>query len=209
MDDLAQPPIGDVCIPGKRTYLRPVELEDAPLLRYLMNEPAVTASFVGFNVPVSSEDQARWTATARLEPNGPWHLSIVERASLRAVGLASFTDIDWRNGSARTAVKLHPDFHGRGLAIDAGLARTAWAFFCAGLRRLEAQVVDFNDASQRLIERAGYRLEGRRREAIYRDGRWCDVLVYGLLRSEAEEMPEFAEYRNLVVPVSTTPVSRS
>jgi len=199
-------PHGEVGIPGKLTYLRPVEPSDNDLLRFLMNDPTVTSTILGFNVPVSTTDQARWTDSSRRDIDGPWHLTIVERATGTPVGLASSHDIDWRNRSAYHAMKLHPDAQRRGLAHDAGMARIAWAFFAVGLRRLNARVLDFNLPSRRGVEQAGYTLEGRLREAVFKDGRWCDVLLYGLLRSEAEQMPEIAEYRRLVVPTSATSV---
>ena len=203
--EIAGPADGDVCIPGRRTYLRPPEAQDAALLRFLLNDPETTAWFTGFNVPVSTSDQQRWMERGAPDINGPWHFTIVDRGSGRGIGLASVDAIDWRNGTAGIAVKLHPDARGHGLAHDAAMARTAWAFYVAGFRRLGCAAMDFNRASQALIERVGYRLEGRRREVAYRDGRWCDVLLYGLLRSDADEMPEMQEYRRLVVPIPTGP----
>jgi RimJ/RimL family protein N-acetyltransferase len=193
----------DVGIPGKTTYLRPIEPEDAKLLRFLMNDPTVVDTIVGFSPPVSLLQQQQWISSSRGGSDGPWHFTIVERATGEPVGLVSLHSIDWRNGSARHGIKLHPSAQGRGLAFDACMARNAWAFFVVGLRRLDAAVLDFNVSSQRLYVRLGYSLEGRRRQAIHRNGGWCDLLVYGLLRSEAETMPEMAEYRTLVSPVST------
>lgn len=197
-------PTTDAAIPGRSTYLRAVERSDGPLLRFLLNDPSVNASFVGFNVPVSTDDQRRWTESPRREPNGPWHFTIVERTTGTPVGLTQLHTIDWRLGSARDGIKLHPSAMGRGLAYDACMARNAWAFFVAGLRRLEASVLDFNEPSHRLFRRLGYAQEGRRREAVLKNGRWCDLLDYGLLRSEAEAVPAMAEYRALVAPAGAT-----
>ncbi len=200
--------LDEVGIPGRRTYLRPVEQSDAPLLRFLMNDPSVTGTLMGFNVPVSTEDQRRWTDTPRHSINGPWHFTIVERETGRAIGLTTTHTIDWVNRSAQNGTKIHPDAQRLGLAQDAGMARLAWSFFVVGLRRVSSAVLDYHQASIRTLEKVGYTYEGRRREAIYRDGRWCDVLLYGLLRAEAERLPWMEEYRRLVLPVDTTPYIR-
>jgi aminoglycoside 6'-N-acetyltransferase len=42
-----------------------------------------------------------------------------------------------------------------------------------------------NVPEQRALERAGFALEGRRREVYFQFGTWRDELMYGLLRSEA------------------------
>lgn len=174
------------------------------MLRLLLNDPAVATSLVGFNPPVSRSQQERWIAGPRGGPDGTWHFTIVEAATGLPVGLTSLDRIDRRSGTAGVGIKVHPDARGRGLAYDASMARNAWAFFAVGLRRLEAQIIDFNATSRRLHERLGFHLEGCRREAVHRNGRWCDLLLYGLLRSEAVDMQEMAPYRDLVLPVSTS-----
>jgi RimJ/RimL family protein N-acetyltransferase len=47
-------------------------------------------------------------------------------------------------------------------------------------------VFDFNPRAMRAYEKAGFRLEGTRREAIYQDGAYHDELVMAILRSEFE-----------------------
>jgi RimJ/RimL family protein N-acetyltransferase len=41
-----------------------------------------------------------------------------------------------------------------------------------------------NPASVRVLERLGFREEGRRRDDFYKDGAYVDVLTYGLLADE-------------------------
>jgi aminoglycoside 6'-N-acetyltransferase len=41
-----------------------------------------------------------------------------------------------------------------------------------------------NLPSQRILEKQGFQREGVLRKALFRDGRWCDIALYGLLRSE-------------------------
>jgi ribosomal-protein-alanine N-acetyltransferase len=52
------------------------------------------------------------------------------------------------------------------------------------------RVAAFTDAentpAQRLLEGLGFRREGNLRRASFRDGRWCDMMVYGVLRDEWE-----------------------
>lgn len=44
-----------------------------------------------------------------------------------------------------------------------------------------------NSASVRVLERAGFRLEGRMRQSAIKDGTVVDQLVYGVLRDERPE----------------------
>jgi RimJ/RimL family protein N-acetyltransferase len=50
-----------------------------------------------------------------------------------------------------------------------------------GLRRIYACVFEPNRASMRVLEKAGFRLEGRRLQAVWKDDELLDELMYGLL----------------------------
>ena len=45
-------------------------------------------------------------------------------------------------------------------------------------------MLEWNPASCRVLEKAGYSLEGRLRKQIYKDGEVCDQIMYGLLRED-------------------------
>ncbi|PYH40712.1 GNAT family N-acetyltransferase [Aspergillus saccharolyticus JOP 1030-1] len=62
-----------------------------------------------------------------------------------------------------------------------------WAFQRAGLHRVEIQALSYNEGAVRLYERLGFRVEGRRREAFWHDGKWHDDLVFGMLEREWRE----------------------
>ena len=52
------------------------------------------------------------------------------------------------------------------------------------LHRMSSRCIAENQASARVLEEAGLRLEGRLRENEYFKGRRWDTLLYGLLKSE-------------------------
>jgi RimJ/RimL family protein N-acetyltransferase len=60
---------------------------------------------------------------------------------------------------------------------------TDYAFTTLDICRLEAGVFDWNPASARVLEKAGYVLEGRSRLAVTKAGRTGDRLLYALVRS--------------------------
>jgi ribosomal-protein-alanine N-acetyltransferase len=60
------------------------------------------------------------------------------------------------------------------------------AFGQVGLHRLQADIRPENLPSQRLVERLGFRQEGRLRRYLDIDGDWRDHLAYALL---AEDVP--------------------
>jgi ribosomal-protein-alanine N-acetyltransferase len=71
---------------------------------------------------------------------------------------------------------------GPGFATAAVKAVTEYAFATFDLRRLQATVFEWNPASARVLEKAGYTFEGRQRGSIVKDGRIGDALMYARLR---------------------------
>lgn len=75
---------------------------------------------------------------------------------------------------------------GKGIAT-AGVRRLSrYAFEEVGLRRIVAHVYDWNEASMRVLERCGYRPEGKLRQHFLKGGKPLDVVVYGLLPEDLE-----------------------
>jgi ribosomal-protein-alanine N-acetyltransferase len=74
----------------------------------------------------------------------------------------------------------------RGLMTEAVQAATAFAFEHAGLHRIQAAVTPSNLASQRVLEKVGYRREGLAERYLCIAGHWDDHFLYAVT---AEEWP--------------------
>ena len=61
-------------------------------------------------------------------------------------------------------------------------AFTAYGFSTFDVCRIFATVFEWNPASARILEKAGYILEGRLRKSLTKDGRMIDQLLYARVR---------------------------
>ena len=52
------------------------------------------------------------------------------------------------------------------------------------LNRIELGTFDDNIGMEKLAMKNGFKEEGRSRQAIWKEGRWKDILHFGLLRDE-------------------------
>lgn len=79
------------------------------------------------------------------------------------------------------------DRRGQGLGSRAVRLWSRWLMASAGLHRVEAMVEPFNTASQRVLEKAGFRQEGLLRDVLSFEDRRADAYLYALLPRDLAE----------------------
>ena len=84
--------------------------------------------------------------------------------------------------SAEVGYWLGEPFWGRGIATAALKALTEHAFTEFDLVRLYATVMEWNPASARVLEKAGYEYEGLMRKSAVKDGQVIDQWLYAIVR---------------------------
>ena len=196
-------------IRGKKVNLRSVEEEDLGFCQRLYNDPDVRAVVVGWDFPVSLQNQKRWFDSLGRDKNNARF--IVETAEKLPIGLTGLWDIDWHNRHALTATKLMvcDEIRGKGYGRDAIMTMNGYAFFEVGLNRLWGAILDFNVPSfKSYVERSGWKVEGRFRQHIFRNGSYHDLYYVACLKDDflavsdardyiPPEIPEGCYYMNL------------
>ena len=86
----------------------------------------------------------------------------------------------------------------RGYGVQASRLMAYYGADVLGLRRIEAKAYEYNPLSVNTLKRNGFTHEGTLRKASWRDGRYWDILVFGILREELEE--QRAKDRYLLPP---------
>jgi RimJ/RimL family protein N-acetyltransferase len=103
------------------------------------------------------------------------------------IGFADLMWISWSNGTADIRLGIgDAASRGKGYGTEALNLLLRYAFREANLFRLQASIPEYNPAALALFRKAGFTEEVRRREALYRDGRRWDLLIFGLLATEWE-----------------------
>lgn len=103
-----------------------------------------------------------------------------------AVGSVSLFEFDQLARHAEVGIALIADARGKGVGTNAISQIVEFAFVRCNLRRVHLQVIESNLGAIRAYEKAGFVLEGRQREHAWVRGRYEDILIMGLLRSEWE-----------------------
>ena len=112
-------------------------------------------------------------------------MGIHVRTTNRLIGSCAFSQFDGDNGSALFHITIgEPDMWGLGYGSEATRLMVDHAFETLGLHRVALAVFAFNERAIRAYTRVGFVVEGRAREAIWRDGRWWDELHMSLLETD-------------------------
>ncbi len=187
---------------SEQITLRAWRRSDIPsLVRYANNRKIWLNLRNIFPHPYTHAEAEQWVAICESN-RGPTTNFVIELQgeAIGGIGCHLLDDVNCK--TAEIGYWLGEPFWGRGIATAALKQVTEYAFqttfvnmrvadSLAGLRsaspgvsveRLQALVFEWNLASMRVLEKAGYVLEGRLRRSIFKDGRLADSLLYARIR---------------------------
>ena len=169
-------------VQGAGFVLRPFQDGDQDAMVRHGDDVAVWRNLTSrFPHPYTREAADNWIRIANANPADACNLAIVvDGEAVGAVGFERGSDLHVR--TAEIGYWLGQRFWGRGLASAALRLATDIAFTQYDFVRLQAGILDWNAASCRVAEKAGYTLEARLRCHVLKDGRICDELIYVRLR---------------------------
>jgi RimJ/RimL family protein N-acetyltransferase len=133
-----------------------------------------------FPHPYTLEDARSWIEYAGVEDPPTNFAIVVNGSAVGGIGLILQTDIYHR--SAEIGYWLGEEFWGRGIVSDAARAVSDWAFNNFDICRIYAGVLEWNPASMRVLEKAGFQFEARLRQAVTKEGRTMDDFIYAKIR---------------------------
>lgn len=177
---------------GERIYLAALEREDCRTL-YRTDEYDFAARTDRLMF-ASLEGADKWFDDIQRDQNTKHVRLGIFLHSGGVIGDIALQDIDWHDakcslGQGIAAIARR----GQGYGREAAALMLAYAFDNLGLERVEATTLSPNIAAQRSLEAAGFRLEGRQREAIRIGGARVDKLLYGMLANEYRNREETAQ----------------
>jgi len=177
---------------GQRIRFRAPEKDDIPRFVAWINDPEVRRGISLF-LPYSTLDEERWFNHMLDRPLYEHPMVIEVRQPDQAdswmpIGNISFFDVDWRNRSAEFGIMIgEKSYWNQGYGTEAVKLLVAHGFQSLNLNRIFLRVFEDNPGAIHAYEKAGFIREGRLRQAEYHQGKFVDVLVMSILRSEWHE----------------------
>lgn len=140
-------------------------------------------------VPVTAEAEEEWYKGANV-PGCLYTFSIYARGDHRLIGNCRIGPVDAKNRSAPVGIVIgEREYWGRGYGTDAMGLLLEFGFDELNLHRIHLNVYPFNDRAIRCYRKLGFTEEGRSRDALFRGGRYWDVLHMSLLAPQWRQAP--------------------
>ena len=164
---------------GKNVNLRVMEKEDLPLIAEWFNKPEVFGEYNGLMQLSKSE------AEKMLE--NPYELKyfIIEKKDGSKIGLIfNFYVLHPAGKQLEIGYALVPSERGKGYCTEAIRIMVDYLFLSKDIARVQAHTDVRNVASQRVLEKAGFKKEGVVRKSSFVRGEWRDRYLLSILREE-------------------------
>ncbi len=170
---------------GEKVALGPVQREYLPKYVEWLNDWEVSQFLApGVPSPLTLEDELAWFERQRGEKDAIV-LAILALPDRQVIGNCGLHRIDFKNRSAVFGIFIgDKNYWSKGYGTDATRTLLRYSFDQLGLNRVELDVYEFNPRAMRAYEKAGFRLDGIRRQALYRNGQFYSIHLMGILREE-------------------------
>ena len=184
---------------GERVVLRRHSTDNLRAFERWYSDPEVVRLTRYQDGPMRHDEIERFFAARALGLES-LSMAIHVRETNRLIGTCALSQLDADNGSALYHITIgEKDAWGHGYGTEATALMMGHAFDGLGLHRVALSVFAFNERAIRSYASIGFVVEGRAREAIWREDRWWDELTMSLLdsdwsrRSHPGQMPSGGE----------------
>lgn len=164
--------------------LRPIEPKDIDALYVMKNAPEIASLLGGFSAGYSMADIRDWIDNHR-KRNDEIIWAISRSTNDDCVGHVGLYKIDHRVRSCEYAILIGVQaLWGEGLGTKCTRYAINYAFSELNLNRISLSLLKENIRALALYRKLGFNEEGLLRQAQFKNGRYLDVILMSLLKSE-------------------------
>lgn len=170
---------------GENIYLRELCMNDAEgNYPNWFNNPEVTR-YNSHGEKTYTKEMAKEYIQMVLNSTSHKVFAIVETLTQKHIGNISLQAINTKARNAEFAILIgDPSVYGKKLGEEAGKLLLEYGFCDLGLHRIYCGTSSNNLGMQRLAVKLGMRQEGLRRDGLLKNGKFADIMEYGILEDE-------------------------
>lgn len=174
----------DFFIKGSQVSLRVLTEDDIQgNYQFWLNDPEVVKYNAHGRFP-QTPDKLKDYVRSALNSNAALVLAVVDIESQKHIGNISLQSINWIDRNAEIAFLLgETEYSGKGVMLEAGQLLIRHGFEALNLHRIYCGTSAENIGMQKLAAKLGMHEEGIRRDAIFKNGKYINIIEYGLIYS--------------------------
>jgi len=173
---------------GQQTFLRAMTKEDLKLLHKWLNDPEVMQWWDGRDHPATFdrvEARFRRSVEGSDRESERFIVEVEQEGEKRAIGMVQYTRPQPRTRNSQIDVLIgEPEFRDAGYGTDALRAALKHLFETQKVHRVWHTMQSGNARAHKAAEKIGFVKEGVLREHDQVEGKYVDVVVYGMLASD-------------------------
>ena len=166
-----------------KIILRPFNLSDAKEVQRQAGNPKVAATTATIPHPYLDGMAEDWISKHNewFEQVDAVDWAIELKETKKLVGCVSLA-IDKSNSRAEIGYWVGEEFWGNGYCSEAAVEAIRYGFDIFSLNKISSRHMAENPGSGRVMQKAGMLQEGYLKQHMYKNGKFVDVVVYGILK---------------------------
>jgi RimJ/RimL family protein N-acetyltransferase len=160
--------------------LEKLALKHANELKTCIDNKDVVKTLTGIKFPFKLEDSKKYIKDSCSNKDS-YEFAIISEDKL--VGTIVLENPNSNKKIFEVGYVIAKPYWGKGIATKALKEILKYAFNKLKLKKVWAGIISNNPASGRVLEKAGFRLEGKQEKQVFENNRYYNELLYGFLRA--------------------------
>jgi RimJ/RimL family protein N-acetyltransferase len=170
---------------GEKVRLREYRKDDIAQAQVFMNDPEIKRLLnPGIPYLITLEDEEKWFGNNTASKD-VYNFAIETLDDRQYIGGCGINRLDWKNSVAEIGIFIgESKYRGKGFGTDALRVLVGFILQQMNINKIRIHVFSFNERAIRSYGKCGFKQEGVLRQEIFRDGKYYDDIVMGLLKEE-------------------------
>jgi RimJ/RimL family protein N-acetyltransferase len=163
---------------GSKCYLSPINSDDAEKFTEWLNDLEVTINLTFYNRIINTENEKTFLGKLSQEHN----YSIIDKETNELIGNCGYVHLDHLNQTGEIGIFIgNKNYWNRGYGTEALTLLLDYGFKALNLHNIGLTVLSFNKRAIKSYEKVGFKIIGKKREAILRGEERHDLIIMDIL----------------------------
>lgn len=164
-------------IQGNNINIIALNKESMPLILKWANDPEIKRN-IGTIYPISEYEHEIWIKNRAMDSTNKLYL-IQHKDDKSIIGIIGNKSTDFINRNTEIYLYIgEKEYRSRGLGKEIINTYTEFLFNQLNMHKVYLRVFEYNSIAFKCYEKIGYKQEGILKEAVFRDGRYHDVIIF-------------------------------